>query len=101
MLDFSFGGAFDAYARLDARQLELIRSLEWLTFDPSTYSAALSQANALARHFLGQSLFAVEILGSLRLMNGFRIYSYGQTARGARAFAAIASGSVVKFSSVG
>ena len=43
---------FDAYARLDSRQLELIRSLEWLTFDPSTYSEALSQANALTRFFL-------------------------------------------------
>lgn len=43
---------FDAYVRIDARQLELIRSLEWLTFDISTYSEALTEANALARHFL-------------------------------------------------
>lgn len=43
---------FDAYARLDPRQLELIRSLEWLTFDHSTYPDALSQANALTRYFL-------------------------------------------------
>ncbi|KAM0749487.1 nuclear pore protein 84/107 [Meredithblackwellia eburnea MCA 4105] len=47
-----FNSPFDAYARLDPRQLELIRSLEWLTFDPSTYAEALTQANALARYFL-------------------------------------------------
>ncbi|KAI5475321.1 nuclear pore complex protein Nup107 [Pseudohyphozyma bogoriensis] len=44
--------AFDAYARVDGRQLELIRSLEWLTFDHSTYPEALTQANALTRFFL-------------------------------------------------
>lgn len=45
----------DVYARLDERQVELIRSLEWLTIDPSTHAHALTQANALIRYFLGQS----------------------------------------------
>ncbi|SCV74874.1 BQ2448_7903 [Microbotryum intermedium] len=48
--------AFDAYARIDARQLELIRSLEWLTFDRRTYSEALTQANALTRYFLSTDI---------------------------------------------
>ncbi|KDE06383.1 hypothetical protein MVLG_03290 [Microbotryum lychnidis-dioicae p1A1 Lamole] len=48
--------AFDAYARIDAHQLELIRSLEWLTFDRRTYSEALTQANALTRYFLSTDL---------------------------------------------
>ncbi|KAL8276505.1 hypothetical protein RQP46_011106 [Phenoliferia psychrophenolica] len=47
---------FDAYATLDSHQLLLIRSLEWLTFDGSTYGAALQQANALVRHFLSRDL---------------------------------------------
>lgn len=46
----------DSDARLNPRQLELIRSLEWLTFDPSTYTDALMQANALARYFLSESV---------------------------------------------
>ncbi|KAK4050269.1 Nucleoporin nup84 [Microbotryomycetes sp. JL201] len=50
--DLDAFGPLDAHARVDARQLELIRSLEWLTFDPATYTDALQQANALARHFL-------------------------------------------------
>lgn len=45
----------DVYARLDERQVELIRSLEWLTIDSSTHAHALTQANALIRYFLGQS----------------------------------------------
>ncbi|GAA6058971.1 hypothetical protein JCM10212_001681 [Sporobolomyces blumeae] len=44
--------AVDAYARIDARQSELIRSLEWLTAEKETYVDALSQANALTRYFL-------------------------------------------------
>ncbi|GAA5834612.1 hypothetical protein JCM3766R1_003616 [Sporobolomyces carnicolor] len=44
--------AVDAYARVDGRQLELIRSLEWLTAEKETYLDALSEANALARYFL-------------------------------------------------
>ncbi|GAA5888035.1 hypothetical protein JCM5296_005411 [Sporobolomyces johnsonii] len=44
--------AVDAYARVDARQLELIRSLEWLTAEKETYVDALGQANALMRYFL-------------------------------------------------
>ncbi|GAA5895279.1 Nup84p [Sporobolomyces salmoneus] len=44
--------AVDAYARVDGRQLELIRSLEWLTAEKETYIDALSEANALARYFL-------------------------------------------------
>ncbi|KAM0786333.1 hypothetical protein ACM66B_001806 [Microbotryomycetes sp. NB124-2] len=50
--DLDAFGPLDAHARVDERQLELIRSLEWLTFDSSTYADALQQANALARHFL-------------------------------------------------
>ncbi|KAK4051974.1 Nucleoporin nup84 [Microbotryomycetes sp. JL221] len=50
--DLNAFGPFDAHAKVDDRQLELIRSLEWLTFDPATYTEALQQANALARHFL-------------------------------------------------
>lgn len=46
----------DVYVRLDDRQIELIRSLEWLTIDPSTHAHAITQANALVRYFLGQSL---------------------------------------------
>lgn len=48
----STGSAFDAYAGLTLRELELIRSLEWLSFDRSTYPEALVQANALIRYFL-------------------------------------------------
>ncbi|GAA5933388.1 uncharacterized protein JCM15063_001302 [Sporobolomyces koalae] len=44
--------AVDAYARVDASQLELIRSLEWLTAEKETYIDALSEANALTRYFL-------------------------------------------------
>jgi nuclear pore complex protein Nup107 len=47
--------AIDAYARVDGRQLELIRSLEWLTAEKETYLDALSEANALTRYFLGES----------------------------------------------
>lgn len=46
---------FNSDARLNPRQLELIRSLEWLTFDQCTYTDALTQANALARYFLSES----------------------------------------------
>ncbi|KAK4695199.1 hypothetical protein P7C70_g8599, partial [Phenoliferia sp. Uapishka_3] len=48
---------FDAYANLSTRENELIRSLEWLSFDISTFGACLAQANALVRHFLSTSLF--------------------------------------------
>lgn len=50
--EMSTGSAFDAYAGLSARELALIRSLEWLIFDRSTYPEALTQANALIRYFL-------------------------------------------------
>ncbi|BGP25923.1 hypothetical protein JCM10295v2_004866 [Rhodotorula toruloides] len=42
----------DAHARVDAQQLELIRSLEWLTAEKETYEDAIEEANALARWFL-------------------------------------------------
>lgn len=45
--------SLDVYARIEPSQRELIRSLEWLTFDPATYSQALEQSNALVRYFLG------------------------------------------------
>ncbi|GAA5998533.1 Nup84p [Rhodotorula paludigena] len=44
--------AIDAYARVDAQQLELIRSLEWLKAEKETYEDAVKEANALARWFL-------------------------------------------------
>ncbi len=50
--EMSTGSAFDAYAGLTRRETELIRSLEWLVFDHSTYPEALDQANALVRYFL-------------------------------------------------
>lgn len=34
------------------KEIELIRSVEWLTFDQTTYADALVQANALMRFFL-------------------------------------------------
>lgn len=34
------------------REQELVRSVEWLTFDPETYPDALRQANALMRYFM-------------------------------------------------
>ena len=34
------------------REQELVRSIEWLTFDPETYPDALRQANALMRYFM-------------------------------------------------
>ena len=39
----------------DEREQELIRSVEWLTFDAETYPDALRQANALMRYFLCES----------------------------------------------
>ena len=62
-LNANVGSEFDAYKGVDGRQLELIRSLEWLTFDKATYREALSQANALARFFLCQSLTEKEEIG--------------------------------------
>ena len=52
LFEMSTGSAFDAYVGLTVRETELIRSLEWLVFDRSTYPEALSQANALVRYFL-------------------------------------------------
>ncbi|KPV74234.1 uncharacterized protein RHOBADRAFT_54084 [Rhodotorula graminis WP1] len=42
----------EAFARVDAAQMELIRSLEWLTAEEETYEDAIKEGNALARWFL-------------------------------------------------
>ncbi|GAA5902150.1 hypothetical protein JCM8208_002489 [Rhodotorula glutinis] len=42
----------EAFARVDAAQMELIRSLEWLTAEKETYEDAVKEGNALARWFL-------------------------------------------------
>ncbi|SNX87618.1 nucleoporin [Melanopsichium pennsylvanicum] len=58
-----FGGAFKANGlgkfeavkfdvRLDATEEALVRAIDWLTFDPSTYADAITQSNALTRLFL-------------------------------------------------
>jgi len=39
----------------NSREMELIRSIEWLTCDKETYLDALTQANALMRYFLCES----------------------------------------------
>ncbi|BGP49686.1 Nucleoporin nup84 [Rhodotorula kratochvilovae] len=44
--------AIEAFARVDARQMELIRAIEWLTAEKETYEDAVAEANALARWFL-------------------------------------------------
>jgi len=46
----------EAFARVDAAQMELIRSLEWLTAEKETYEDAVKEGNALARWFLCASL---------------------------------------------
>ena len=46
------------------RETELVRSVEWLTFDTETYIDALGQANALMRYFLCES-FGTMIMESL------------------------------------
>ena len=43
---------FDASADILDRQVQLVRSVEWLTFDRSTYLDAQLQANAIIRMFL-------------------------------------------------
>lgn len=43
-------------ARLDPREAELVRSVEWLSFAETTYVDALQQANALVRFFLCSDL---------------------------------------------
>ncbi|KAG0142764.1 hypothetical protein CROQUDRAFT_662084 [Cronartium quercuum f. sp. fusiforme G11] len=52
---------------LTEKQTELIRSLEWLTIDQTTYFDALVQANSLIRYFLssGHPNAARQVLGSL------------------------------------
>lgn len=52
----AFGLLAPGNGGLDDRQNELIRSVEWLTFEQETYGDALRQANALMRYFLCQSL---------------------------------------------
>jgi nuclear pore complex protein Nup107 len=45
---------FNPAVALSHQQLQLIRSLEWLSFDRATYVQAHLQANALIRWFLGK-----------------------------------------------
>lgn len=71
----SFGGAFktrggpgklDAVrfdVRLDGTEEALVRSIDWLTFDPATYADAIIQSNALTRLFLSTGrLHAAKVL---------------------------------------
>ncbi|SJX65396.1 nucleoporin [Sporisorium reilianum f. sp. reilianum] len=71
----SFGGAFktrggpgklDAVrfdVRLDGNEEALVRSIDWLTFDPATYADAIIQSNALTRLFLSTGrLHAAKVL---------------------------------------
>ncbi|MBW0519553.1 hypothetical protein O181_059268 [Austropuccinia psidii MF-1] len=53
--------------QLTDKQKELIRSLEWLTIDSSTYLDALIQANSLVRYFLtaGHPNAAREVIRSM------------------------------------
>lgn len=49
----SFGlDALVSSSQASEKEVDLIRSVEWLTFDPSTYPEALVHANALIRYFL-------------------------------------------------
>lgn len=68
--------AIDAYARVDERQLELIRSLEWLTAEKETYLDALGEANALTRYFLGKitkfGLILAYVANDISLSNSYR-----------------------------
>jgi nuclear pore complex protein Nup107 len=49
----SFGlDALVASSQASEKEVDLIRSVEWLTFDSSTYPEALVHANALIRYFL-------------------------------------------------
>ncbi|GAA6057632.1 hypothetical protein JCM3770_005005 [Rhodotorula araucariae] len=59
--------AVEAFKPVDARQMELIRSLEWLSAERETYEDAVREANALARWFLstGAPHAARELLGRL------------------------------------
>lgn len=47
------------------REQELVRSVEWLTFDPETYPDALRQANALMRYFMCKFLYFSASIASL------------------------------------
>lgn len=52
----SFGlDALVASSQASEKEVDLIRSVEWLTFDVSTYPEALVHANALIRYFLCES----------------------------------------------
>ncbi|CCF49257.1 hypothetical protein NDA11_004835 [Ustilago hordei] len=70
-----FGGALKSRAgpgkldaikfdvRLDANEEALIRAIDWLTFDPTTYVDAMTQSNALTRLFLSTGrLHAAKVL---------------------------------------
>lgn len=49
----SFGmNALVSSSQASEKEVDLIRSVEWLTFDPTTYPEALVHANALIRYFL-------------------------------------------------
>lgn len=49
--------------RQDANEEALVRAIDWLTFDPSTYADAITQSNALTRLFLSTGrLHAAKVL---------------------------------------
>ncbi|EST08662.1 Nuclear pore protein [Kalmanozyma brasiliensis GHG001] len=49
--------------RLDANEEALVRAIDWLTFDPSTYADAIIQSNNLTRLFLSTGrLHAAKVL---------------------------------------
>lgn len=51
----SFGlDALVSSSQASDKEVDLIRSVEWLTFDPSTHPEALVHANALIRYFLSK-----------------------------------------------
>lgn len=51
----SFGlDALVSSSQASEKEVDLIRSVDWLTFDPSTYQEALCHANALIRYFLSK-----------------------------------------------
>ncbi|GAC98381.1 hypothetical protein PHSY_005975 [Pseudozyma hubeiensis SY62] len=49
--------------RLDGNDEALVRAIDWLTFDPTTYADAITQSNALTRLFLSTGrLHAAKVL---------------------------------------
>lgn len=49
--------------RLDGNEEALVKAIDWLTFDPTTYAEAITQSNALTRLFLSTGrLHAAKVL---------------------------------------